>query len=196
MDSRGQVAEKEEEESHSCNGGLFAVVLEGINAKRTSQVEENSGRTPLLYMKGYIEEEEEEEGGEEGDGIYAVPHSILPQPAHIPRIDTWSARTRISPVHSNFKNTKNQYNIVRLSSKRQEHGIIEEEEPPEPPPKPPVPPKPGRGSSANGRSFYPAVFTPSVAGRSELIDCVNDFLILVIMGPNIKSWVHPCSPPK
>jgi len=135
------------------SGGLYAVVLEGTNAKRMMHLECNSGRQPLLYMAGYLEKEFEEEEG----NLYDVPRNIFPQPSAIPRIDTWSARTVASPVHSNLKNPRNQYNVVRLATKRQKdhpRTIIEEDPPPvvppKPLPKPPLPPRPGRASPGGG----------------------------------------------
>ncbi len=180
VDCHGNMNDKKEvqdgeEGAPCCSSGLHAVVLEGINAKRTVQVEENSGRTPLLHMNGYVGKVAVDEE-KDGDDLYDVPRNVVPQTPYIPRFDTWSARTAVSPVHSNLKNTKNQYNIVRLATEKNKPSrIIEEEEPvcptnlpprypPKLPPKsdskPPLPPRPGRASpKSNGNQVVYGKFT-------------------------------------
>lgn len=115
VDCHGTMMDNSDKDMEANTSGLFAVILEGTNIQRTLQVEQNSERPSLPYMNIYTEDSSFEEST-----LYAVPRRIVPQPAYIPRIDTWSASNVLSPVHSNFKGNKPYYDTVQHSSQQHE----------------------------------------------------------------------------
>lgn len=112
VDKHGGVVRSTEEDSEEVtHDGLFAVILEGGSISRMVQVERNSDRSALPYMEDYSDVDEE-------DGLYALPPDasgigLYDIPRNIPRNDTWSANTVLSPVHSNPKSENgNHYETI------------------------------------------------------------------------------------
>lgn len=97
VDRHGRVTDNEADSEVNANG-LFAVILEGANVSRMTQIERNSDRPTLPYMEDYYAcyEEEDDLYAIPPDGIvYDSPRKLVP--SDILRTDTWSADSRASP---------------------------------------------------------------------------------------------------
>lgn len=137
--------------------GLFAVVLEGMVESRIQDVEDASIRQPVVYMKTYNEQEDEaiydEPPLESSDeAIYDEPPlESSDEDKYVPRLDTWSAPVKESPVHSKFPN------LTPITEVNQEYVIIEGalDEDLLPPPLPPRPPSLStvKSKSTNKKKF-------------------------------------------
>ena len=114
VDKHGGVVRSTEEDAEVSQNGLFAVILEGGNISRMVQIERNSNRSALPYMEDYSIVDDE-------DGLYALPpdasgSGFYNTLGNIPRNDTWSANTVLSPVHSNPK-TENGNHYATIPSR-------------------------------------------------------------------------------
>ena len=114
-------------------GGLFAVVLDGMSTMRTWDLELRSGQSPLPYMEDL-----------DKDSLYEYPSFVPDYQNTNPffRTDTWTAGTVDSPVHVQITSPNSTLIAKRNSSETNSSAAITKERAPGSPLKaPPIPPR-------------------------------------------------------